>query len=499
MNLPANIHKRNMSLTSALGKIRVLSVGVSEYACDFSELKQSKTDAEAVANAFRDVIQLNGDRDHISYMSDLTLGNLPNRGSILLKLQNLASGAEENDRILFYFSGHGTRLTNSDDFYLVPMDVYSGDDAGALISMQKVYAIMEGSRAKQKIVILDACLSGPTLNGPKHRAAAFSDDFFAKQLQDTKGFVVLSSSTSNQKSYTKSDNPKLSLFTFYLLKGLWGDVNAIDSDKILTMSTLFDYVRTAVERKAATYNNKLQTPSLYSNATGTLVLGDFRRQLISGAPVDLPSGVFDGIILVETESESVRAFLPEWKNPKLTQEQLEYAANTTNALANYFDRDFSAWRTKLRNEFGFAPSGIGSEGGELTFPGGSLCNEYKAESKERGVIIRKLHLEMDWCENGERLRSLLEILKFGVEEIVLSLNVRLTPIDQLQGLTANGWVIQSEKDTKVVASKAGVKLRVYQKRIAISGLDFDELFDASVGASKSRDILSQAVTALALA
>lgn len=490
-------NKGKLTVAAALGKLNVLAVGVSDYLCDFSQLKQCRTDAEEFADACRDVRQLNGDSENIVCMTESNSALIPTRGGILRRLQELAASATNNDRIIFYFSGHGTRLAGAEEHYLVPSDVYSGDDPDALISTEKVFEIMRRSRAKQKIVILDACLSGPSLNGAKHRALDFSEKFFTKQLLSTQGFALISSSSASELSYTKSDNPRLSLFTFYLLKGLYGDPDALDSDKILTISSLFEFVNSGVRRKSATFN-KTQTPNIYTKSNGVMVLGDFRSTLISSAPIGLPNNAFGQVLLTETQSENVRALLPDWKDPRKTKDQLEYAANTVGALNKYFDDDFSSWRTELRTEFGFPPAKMEVGGGDLEFPGGSLCNNYVAESKERGFIQRKLYLEMEWMRDGARLKKLLEIFKFNVEEFVLELNSNIVPIDQLQGLAANNWNVKSEKDTKVVAYKDGIELRVHPKRIVISGLDFDEILDQSIKNSKSREIFSQAVSALTL-
>jgi len=268
-------------------------------------------------------------------------------------------------------------------------------------------------------------------------------------------------------------------------------------NKILTVPKLFDYVNTSVRRKAKTYN-KSQTPTLYSSGTGVLVLGDFRKQIISGEKIDLPSEKISQVILSETFPENVRSILTNLRRTGFTQDQLQHAANTPSALAAYLEDEFSGWRTKLRETFSFAPSTIESEGGDLIFPDGSLCHEYMAESKDRGKVVRKLHLYPDWFLDGSRLKLLIDIFNINIEKMVLELNIKISPIEQLQGLIANGWEIKSENDGKVVANKNGVKLAIYQKKISISGIDFDEVFNSSELNSADRKILSETVRAIAL-
>ena len=253
---------KQLAVLEGLGKIRLLSVGVSNYrnTSGFSVIKQCSSDALNVFNAFRDIKQLNAHTDHQVLLTSDTTAQLPSRGTIIHELRDLAFKSEENDRLMFYFSGHGQRIQGIDDHFLAPEDVYAADDPAAMISMTQVKEILEKAKAKQKIIVLDSCLGGPTGLGPKLHAASYSDKFFAEYLKEMKGFAVLTSSASNEISYAQSDNPELSLFTFFFVKALRGEPEALD-DQILTLPKLFDYVGTEVQRKGRSYHIQ-QTPSL---------------------------------------------------------------------------------------------------------------------------------------------------------------------------------------------------------------------------------------------
>ncbi len=493
MNMPIAERKSNQNkkgavdLTRSHGKMKVLAVGVSEYTFGFKPLKQCKTDAKAVADAFRDIPQLNADQEQIVLMTASTVNKLPTRGHIITEIQTLASSAEQGDRILFYFSGHGCRLAGVDDHFLVPADVYSDVEKEAMISVKKIYEIMEGSPAKQKIVILDACLSGPSLLGPKNSAAQFSEKFFADQLSKTKGFVSLCSSSFDEPSYAKSQNPELSLFTYYLVKGLGGFEEALDKDKILTVPSLFDYVSAAVQRKAKSYHYT-QTPSLYKNANGTMVVGDFRKSLIADASSTLQKEKIDYVSFCETDSVKVQDILPKRRDRTIDTERLTYAANTSSAMSEFLEEDFSRWRTKLRTKFNYLPKQIEVEGGTLEFPDGTLSFEFAAETKDSGKMKKMLELGENWFGDFERMQNLLSIFELNPDDITIGLTTQIKPIDQIQSLTANGWVVQSEKATKVVSKKGGVSLTVFQKRLSFKGINIDEFF--SIAAAPSDDAQS---------
>jgi len=215
--------RQRAAVREAQGRIRVLAVGVGEYPLKsgFPPLAQAVTDAALVHAAFAETPQLNAHPEHLVLLSSKTTNRLPSRGHILDQLHELAASAQPEERVLFYFSGHGHRLPGNDDLFLVPQDAYS-DTADALVSFEAIMNILRPSVAKHKIVILDACMSGPTLSVGKLQAAKISESFLAQYVRDSKGVAILSSCAANEKSYTKSDRPDLSLFTSFLVPGLRG-------------------------------------------------------------------------------------------------------------------------------------------------------------------------------------------------------------------------------------------------------------------------------------
>jgi hypothetical protein len=493
----AATEKKALALKESLGNIRVLCVGVSDYPpkSGFKPLKQCRNDAFHVQSAFLEVPQLNADKDHVILMSSDASDRIPSRGLILDQLHELSSSCQADERLMFYFSGHGHRIDGIDDHFLVPQDAYSENKPDALISMKEVVGILTQSAAKQKIIVLDACLSGPTLLGKKLHAASYSDKSFAKYLAAAKGVAVLSSSAASESSYTKSDNPKLSLFTLYFAKALRGEPGALDT-KVLTLPSLFDYVSTEVKRKNSDYRIQ-QTPSLETTSNATLILADFRKPLVSHASQSLKDHFVEALVLRETFSERTKAILTEWKDRSKPVDQLEWAANTDGAMEAYLKDDFAEWRSSLRRQFSFASTDIASSGSELTFPGGALTYRYKAETKDSGRVLRKLTLDIDWFGDGARLAFLLDILQFQPSKTEFKLATTIAPLEQIAGLEANGWTIESESDDVVVARKDEVALTIKNKSLAFEGVDIREVLAESNKIGTSRRLLMETVLAIA--
>jgi hypothetical protein len=493
----ATAARKELAVREGHGKIRVLAVGVSDYPkkSGFKSLKQCTNDALQVFTAFREVQQLNGHDAHAVLMTSETKERLPSRGSVMDYIHDLASEAQSDDRLLFYFSGHGHRIDGIDDHFLVPQDAYSESEPDAHLSMKKILEVLNASEAKQKIIVLDACLSGPTLLGKKLVAASYSEKFFAKYLAATKGIAVLSSSAADESSYTQSENPKLSLFTFYFVKALRGEPDALD-EQVLTLPRLFDYVSTNVQRKCRDYRIQ-QTPSLETTVNGTLVLADFRRPLVVPSSVDLTAHPLNALLFHETRGEQTKCILTEWSNRSKTKEQLQWAANTTDVMAEYLKDDFGKWRPLLRKRFGFSPTDIETDGGTMGFPGGSLSYRYEAESKDHGSIHRVLMLDIDWFGDGARLASLLALFSFDPDAFELQLSIRLKPMDQIAGLEANGWDVRQESDDEVVAVKDGKTMTVTAGSLAFDGFDIEQLLAGGGDLTDDQKFLAETITAIA--
>lgn len=174
----------------------------------------------------------------------------------------------------------------NDQLYLVPSDAYADDDPDALISLAKVNQWLSASQAKIKIVILDACNTGPSLSDLKHPATNWSEKFLAEYIGKSQGVATLASSLADQPSSTKSPHPDLSLFTNFVVNGLNGEAEALD-DGFLTVESLFKYVSTYVQRVSKSHHRD-QQPAMKISSSGMIVLGDYRHREESGAaPVGL--------------------------------------------------------------------------------------------------------------------------------------------------------------------------------------------------------------------
>lgn len=131
------------------------------------------------------------------------------------------------DIALFYYSGHGH--IDSVGGYLVTPD-FTNHDYG--VSLQKVLAIANASRCKDKIIVLDSCFSGfmGSINTAEQNTAVINE-----------GVTIL---TASRSSETSAEINGHGLFTSLLLEALSG--GAADITGHITPGGIYAYIDKAL-------------------------------------------------------------------------------------------------------------------------------------------------------------------------------------------------------------------------------------------------------------
>ena len=172
------------------------------------------------------------------------------KANIVAKGKALFSKAKENDRVIFYFSGHGDRGC------FVPYD--AGDSYNSMLYFSEVKSIFKCSSSNTKLLFADACFSG-SMKGlaSKEAQTAIKKEW---KSSSTMNIAVMMSCKGNE---TSLELPELNqgIFTYYLIKGLGGAANT-DKSSHITIKELSYYVYKKTRAKASTLNHS-QTPELF--------------------------------------------------------------------------------------------------------------------------------------------------------------------------------------------------------------------------------------------
>jgi nucleoside phosphorylase len=272
-------------------------VGVGEYedVSAYGRLDLCDHDVRAIrqqllASGFQD--------DHIVLLTDNETGNrVPKRENILAVLQSLSQITEEDDVLLFYFSGHGA--TKNGESYLIPRNGRQVVLHDTAVPMRRVKEIMNTAQARAKVVILDACHSGT--NSHSKASEPMSADFIQQVFEKATGFAIYSSCQQEQLSYVWKEK-NCSVFTYYVLEALKGKADT-ENKGLVTVNDLSKYVTYHVKLWAS--NRQLsQIPLLNYCVSGDIILVRYTQQ--QNAPEQQSPEHADHPVLDEDETAGLR-------------------------------------------------------------------------------------------------------------------------------------------------------------------------------------------------
>jgi hypothetical protein len=211
--------------------------------------------------------------NHITMLVDnqSNMNAMPTIGNVERAIKRLAQVAEDDDKILFFFSGHG--VTCNGTSFLVPTD----GDLTKGVSLTWIKDQFAACKAKEKVMILDACHSG----------AAKGVSGITPDLKSSGSLVMLLSCEKDQVSWPDKQG-KHSVFTSAVLEGLSG--KAANADQKVTHRALASYVRKSV--KDWTYENQKneQTPVLVADASGDIVIADMALMKPAQVTINMVAG-----------------------------------------------------------------------------------------------------------------------------------------------------------------------------------------------------------------
>ncbi len=175
------------------------------------------------AHAVESVLERNGDGT-VNFGVKLLTGTGPTdaveRSHLRDQIQALFAG--DSETALFYFAGHGH--IEATGGYLLGSDARSGDEG---IALNDVLTFANGSRAQNKVVILDSCHSGIAGANPSTPSTA--------ELTD--GLTILTASTAEQYASEKNG---AGVFTTLLIDALSGAASNLVGD--ITPSSVYAHI-----------------------------------------------------------------------------------------------------------------------------------------------------------------------------------------------------------------------------------------------------------------
>ncbi|WP_435356145.1 caspase family protein [Emticicia sp. SJ17W-69] len=165
---------------------------------------------------------------------------------------NLFRKAHKNDKVIFYFSGHGI------DKGFVPYDV-SATNSNSILWHDEIKNAFKDCDASIKICFADACLSGSM----KTLSNTTKSDDKSVDKNDSNVAMILSSRSSQNS--LESNATKGGVFTYFLLKGLNGGADK-NSNYIVTIRELYTYMSPRIQKSTP----NAQSPVFYGKFSNDL-------------------------------------------------------------------------------------------------------------------------------------------------------------------------------------------------------------------------------------
>ncbi|MBO3460402.1 nSTAND1 domain-containing NTPase [Aetokthonos hydrillicola] len=140
-------------------------IGISKYAEPSWQLKTATNDANKLIKVLRDIYNYDVlpilDEQATSKTLNELLTNFENQ---IIPLSDGSKKVEPNDRVLFYFAGHGIAIKGDEkddgpQGFIYPQDAMRGDNS-RLLPMRRLHNSLVKLESRHLLIILDCCFAG---------------------------------------------------------------------------------------------------------------------------------------------------------------------------------------------------------------------------------------------------------------------------------------------------------------------------------------------------
>jgi WD40 repeat protein len=275
-------------------------IGINEYSNGILRLETAVNDAQDLAELLRDkygyqvLLLLNQDATQ-SRLNDL-LAALTQK--ILPLSDENPVEIKRDDRLLFFFAGHGfaSDVQNNTDGlagHLVPQDGQR-DYSDTWVSMQRLHDSLTQLPCRHLLVILDCCFAGSFRWAVRDREAVRREKLYRERYEQYVSGIAQQVITSADHDETAADSPYSfgqrrdnisghSPFAELLLKGLNGEAD-YTKDNIITATELFLYLESELPKTAPKQTPKLSPLKRHDKGNYIFPLPDFDRNLLLSHP-----------------------------------------------------------------------------------------------------------------------------------------------------------------------------------------------------------------------
>ncbi|MCX6240741.1 MAG: caspase family protein [Bacteroidetes bacterium] len=245
----------------------IISIENYNESTDFPKVDFASKDAQDFTEA---LLELGYNEDDFLILSN----EKATKTAILSKVKKFVTRVTGNDRIIFYFAGHG--FYEEGQNLIAPVDAITTDKKGTCIPLLEIVDFLRTSQSSKNILFLDCCHSG-FLTHDKIREAitSFKSEELIYQYGGEEFCVGYASCKSDEESisHLKLHN---GVWTHFLVKALSGYAGNIYEEGLLFSDKLQSYLRKETSEfvKLHTTKKRDQTPVKFGSETDKFIIAD---------------------------------------------------------------------------------------------------------------------------------------------------------------------------------------------------------------------------------
>lgn len=190
-------------------------------------------------------------QSHIRTHYNVTYGELLDA---VEDIKSIANAKKGNLDVIFYYAGHGVPNEQTKTAYILPVDA-DGKQTRLCYPLSELYSELNGMKANNTLVFLDACFSGATRSSNDMLLSARSVAIDVDP-DEVEGKLVVFSAATGDQSALSYDEQHHGMFTYFLLKRLKETKGDID------LGALADYLTENVSLESQLRNKKQQIPTV---------------------------------------------------------------------------------------------------------------------------------------------------------------------------------------------------------------------------------------------
>ncbi|MBT9583975.1 caspase family protein [bacterium] len=234
-------------------------VGIDDYVREsIQDLRYASADAKLFSRAMVDLLHVPKDHLFVFTSDSVESSQTPTRLNLVYRLDWLRKNAKAEDKVVFFFAGHGANVDNESFLMTEESDNRSVETLKAsALGTKDLAGLLQRSPASQTLTIIDACRNDPSGKPTAGAEEKMPQLVIGGANQECAG---LFSCSVGQRSWEWDAN-KHGFFSYHLVEGMQG--GAVESDGRVTLQSISNYLAEVVPASTRQAVKASQIPFVY--------------------------------------------------------------------------------------------------------------------------------------------------------------------------------------------------------------------------------------------